>query len=434
MPRFLLTTFGSLGDLHPYLAVGRELLARGHAVTLLTHEPYRLRVTNAGLAFAPLAPDFDAFPDPVGLMRQAMQEHRGSDFIFRKLVVPFLREQMQATCAAAEQHDVIVSHPVTLMTPHVAEAAGKPWASASLQPCTMFSRMDPSCLPNLALVTRIMRLGPRVADLMYRLMMVASRPMLRECDVLRAELGLPATSRHPLLESMFSPHLHLALFSPVFAPPQADWPARTIATGFPLHDRGESGEGVSEALQTWIMSGEAPLLFTLGSSAVNDPGAFFTESAIASKRLGRRAVLLVGIHPQTRQAMAQDAAPLLEHAPNSDVVAVAYAPHSEVMPHAAAVVHQGGIGTMAQALRSGRPMLVTPFSHDQPDNAEHAQRLGVARVVTRRAYRAPLVADVLGRLLADPDIATAASSVGERVRAERGSAAAADALERLAAQ
>ncbi|MEO5989803.1 MAG: glycosyltransferase [Candidatus Eisenbacteria bacterium] len=434
MPRFLLTTFGSLGDLHPYLAIGRELLARGHGVTVLTHEPYRMRVTNAGLAFAPLAPDFDSFPDPVGLMRQAMEEHRGSVFILRALVVPFLREQMNATRAAAEHHDVILSHPVTLMTAHVAEAMHKPWASASLQPATMFSRVDPPYFPNYGMVMRIMRLGPPVANLLYRLMMVASRPMLRECDVLRAELGLPATSRHPLLESVFSPHLHLALFSPVFAPPQSDWPAQTVVTGFPLHDRGEQGEGMSKALNAWLDSGDAPLLFTLGSSAVNDPGSFFTESATAARRLGRRAVLLVGTHPKTREPLTQDAAPRLEDAPTADVVAVAYAPHSEIMPRTAAVVHQCGIGTMAQALRSGRPMLATPFGHDQPDNARHAQRLGVARVVTRRAYRAGPVAHVLERLLSDPAIAAAAATVGGKIRAEDGAAAAADALERLAAR
>jgi len=163
MARFLLTTFGSLGDLHPYLAVGRELVARGHAVTVLTHEPYRARVARAGLAFGPLAPDLEAFPDPAGVMRMAMDERNGSRYILEHLVVPYLREQLTVTRAAAEQHDVLVSHPVTLMTPHVAEAARKRWASVSLQPSTMFSRIDPPFFPNVALLSRLMRSGPGVA-------------------------------------------------------------------------------------------------------------------------------------------------------------------------------------------------------------------------------------------------------------------------------
>ena len=434
MARFLLTTFGSLGDLHPYLAVGAELVARGHAVTVLTHEPYRARVTHAGLAFAPLAPDLNAFPDPPAVMRLAMDERRGSQYILEHLVLPYVREQMNTTRMLGAQHDVLVSHPLTVMTPHVAEAMGKRWAGVSLQPSVMFSRIDPPLFPSIALLSRLLRIGPGVAEVVYRLLMTVSRPMLRPVDVLRAELGLPATRRHPILESLFSPHLHLALFSPVFAPPQADWAPNTVTTGFPLHDRGEAGEGMSHALTAWLEAGEPPIVFTLGSSAVHDPGPFYAESTNAARSLGRRAVFLVGVDPRTHTALPQSAAPLLQDAPTSDIVAVAYAPHSELMPRAAAVVHQGGIGTMGQALRAGRPMLVVPFSHDQPDNAMRAKRLGVARTVPRRAYRAATVATALGALLADPRVLAAAKTVGERIRAEHGAQVAADALERLALQ
>ena len=197
MARFLFTTFGSLGDLHPYLAIGAELVARGHAVTVLTHEAYRLRVTRVGMAFLPLAPDLDAFPDPAAVMRKAMDERTGSEFIMRTLVAPYLREQMNATRVAAADHDVLFSHPVTLMTPHVAEALAKPWASASLQPSTMFSRVDPPHLGSIAAIWPLMRLHPVIAELMYRIMMTVSRPMFRECDVLRG-LPLDTTRLDPL--------------------------------------------------------------------------------------------------------------------------------------------------------------------------------------------------------------------------------------------
>lgn len=433
MSRFLITTFGSLGDLHPYVAVGRELVARGHRVTVLTHEPYRMRVTGAGLDFAPLAPDLSAFPDPPALMRAAMDEQRGSQFILENLVVPYAREQMLATRAAAAQHDILVSHALTTMTPHVAEALSMRWASVSLQPSVMFSRIDPPFFPNIAWAWPLMRLHPLVAEVVYRLLMTASRPMLRPCDVVRAELGLAPTSRHPIFESLFSPHLHLAMFSPVFAPPQADWRPSTVTTGFPVYDRGANGEGMSAELTAWLAAGDAPLLFTLGSSAVHDPGGFYRESALAARELGRRAVLLVGSDPQTGEPLRQTSAPLLTDAPHEPIVAVDYAPHSELMPRAAMTVHQGGIGTMGQALRSGRPMLVAPYSHDQPDNARLAKRLGVAAVIGRRQYRADAVAAALARLLNDTTASAASARVGEQVRRERGAETSADALERLAA-
>jgi UDP:flavonoid glycosyltransferase YjiC (YdhE family) len=100
-----------------------------------------------------------------------------------------------------------------------------------------------------------------------------------------------------------------------------------------------------------------------------------------------------------------------------------------LFPRAAAVVHQGGAGTLAQALRAGRPMLVVPHAHDQPDNAARVTRLGVARTIRPRAYRGRRVARELERLLGDRSIGTRASDVAALVRAEGGAGAAAAAID-----
>jgi len=113
------------------------------------------------------------------------------------------------------------------------------------------------------------------------------------------------------------------------------------------------------------------------------------------------------------------------------MIEVRYSPHSLVFPRAAAIVHQGGIGTTAQALRSGRPMLVVPFAFDQFDNAERARRLGTAEVLYRSRYNARRAERLLRRLLEDSSYSHAAASIGEKVRAETGCIAAADAIETL---
>ena len=79
---------------------------------------------------------------------------------------------------------------------------------------------------------------------------------------------------------------------------------------------------------------------------------------------------------------------------------------------AAAIVHQGGIGTTAQALASGHPSLVVPFAHDQFDNAERVARLGVGRALYRSKYNAKTAESVLGKLLGDKSIAEAAKQIG----------------------
>ena len=111
------------------------------------------------------------------------------------------------------------------------------------------------------------------------------------------------------------------------------------------------------------------------------------------------------------------------------VLTAEYAPFSELFSRASAIVHQGGVGTTAQALRAGRPMLFVPFAHDQPDNAARVVRFGVARQIDRKQYRAKKVAAELRKLLSDPAYAVKAQEVGRRIQSEDGVAAACDAIE-----
>ena len=111
-----------------------------------------------------------------------------------------------------------------------------------------------------------------------------------------------------------------------------------------------------------------------------------------------------------------------------------YAPYSALFPRAELVVHQGGVGTTAQCLRAGRPMLIMPYSHDQPDNARRMRRMGVARVIQRTSYKPWRVARRLRTMLADPEFEARARSVAEEVGREDGVKSACDALEALQAR
>jgi UDP:flavonoid glycosyltransferase YjiC (YdhE family) len=283
----------------------------------------------------------------------------------------------------------------------------------------MMSAHDPSAMPALPFLWASRRLGPGVYGALARFLRWAVRGWGEPVERLRAEAGL-GPAAEPLIEPMRSPHLVLALFSGLLAAPQPDWPARTVLAGFPFLDEAGGGGGLSPELERFLAGGPPPIVFTLGSSAVRDAGRFFEHSAAAAARLGRRAVLLVGPDAQNRPGALPPG-----------VVAAEYAPHARLFPRAAALVHQGGIGTTGEAMRSGRPMLVVPFAHDQPDNAERLRRLGVARVLPRHRYRPQRAADELARLLAEPECAARAAAVGARVRAEDGVGAACDALEAL---
>jgi UDP:flavonoid glycosyltransferase YjiC (YdhE family) len=230
---------------------------------------------------------------------------------------------------------------------------------------------------------------------------------------------------NPVIDGQFSPFGTLALFSPQFAAPQLDWPVNSQTAGFLFYDRRGEGfglppehpSGLSEGLKKFLEAGPAPLLFTLGSSAVMQPGTFYYESAIAAKALGMRAVMLVGKG---------------EHVslPPDDTLHVEeYASYTALMPRCAAIVHQGGIGTVAQALRAGRPMLVVPWAHDQPDNAERLRRLGVARVQNRGSYTAAAATTHLRELTRNETYSHKAAALAKSISQEDGLTVACNAIE-----
>ena len=118
-----------------------------------------------------------------------------------------------------------------------------------------------------------------------------------------------------------------------------------------------------------------------------------------------------------------------------DSICVAeYAPYSALFPRASLVVHQGGVGTTAQCLRAGRPMLIMPYSHDQPDNARRMSRMGVARVIQRSRYKPWRVARRVRKMLNDPEYAEHARIAADEVARENGVKTACDALEALQAR
>ncbi len=165
-------------------------------------------------------------------------------------------------------------------------------------------------------------------------------------------------------------------------------------------------------------------MFTLGSAAVMAAGDFYEVSAKAAIELGKRAVLLIGADPRNK---------LKEKLPDSICVAQ-YAPYSALFSRASLVVHQGGVGTVAQCLRAGKPMLIMPYSHDQPDNARRMKRLGVAKVIQKSDYTPRKVTRKLRKMLDDPEFAEKAHAVAEQLRGEDGVKTACDALEGLYAK
>jgi rhamnosyltransferase subunit B len=416
MARIVLTTWGSYGDVNPYLGLALALKARGHQPVLATAAYYRPAVEREGIEFRGVRPDID--PGNSEIVARVMHPKRGPEVILRELMLPSVEDSYQDLRDAVRGADLLVSHPITFAAPVLAHKTGIPWISSVLAPISFFSTHDFPVLPFAPSFKRLERLGPWAAPLLYKIARRATRDWAAPVYTFRARLGLPRGD-NPIYEGQHSPRLVLALFPRVLAEPQPDWPANVRITGRIPFDAAH-GKSLSPELEDFVGQGPPPVVFTLGSSAVLAAGDFYEQSIAAVRHLGLRGMLLAGTEGAAR--LARKAC--------KDILVVDAAPHSKLFPKAAVIVQQCGIGTLGEALTAGRPILAVPFSHDQPDNAYRVQRLGIARVLYPRQYRMPRVAQELRRVMDHSEHKRAALKVAAEVCAEDGLAIACNAIEK----
>src|SRR5579862_1827786 len=129
--RVLITTFGSYGDLHPYLAIGAELKRRGHAVTIASSAVYRAKVEREGLGFCAVRPDVQL--ENREMLAYVMDARRGSERVVRYLAES-VRESFEDTEAAAREAELILTHPTSLGAVLAAQKLSLPWVSSVLAP------------------------------------------------------------------------------------------------------------------------------------------------------------------------------------------------------------------------------------------------------------------------------------------------------------
>lgn len=420
MKKVVLASVGSLGDLHPFIAVGLALKRRGLDAVLAVPQSYVAKVERSGLKAHAIFPDFETLgvTQEIGTAAAAKRLMRDPDFLVRSVFLDHLSDTATKLEEAARGAAAIVS---TSFAPGemVAEKLALPIIPAVLQPYMMFSASEPP----VSLEFWMLRSWPKtrwgVAFNRLALQMIYGEMRRRyggSINCVRRANGLGPATTVPILGLPPAP-LTLALYSPVLGAPMLDHPPNTLVTGAVFFDS-ESGapETLDEEALAFRSKGEPPLVFSLGSFVVNAPGNFYRESLAAARLLGRRAVLLTG---------GGEAPP-----PADDVLIRTYVPHSQIFPLAAAIIHHGGAGTTAQALLAGKPQIVVPHMGDQWDHGARIQRLGVGKFVRPDQYRAARVANALKELFAEPAVAQRAQQIGIQISAERGAETAAEAIER----
>jgi UDP:flavonoid glycosyltransferase YjiC (YdhE family) len=412
--RFLLTSWGSYGDLHPFLALGRGLRARGHEVTLVGHPDWAAETQIAGLRFVstgePSREDFvKEHPEILSMKWGGLVSLHT---LVHHAIAPGFDQVLAALRTEAPAHDMLVAHHFVFPAPIAAELSGKPFATVSLAPGVVPSAHT---LPGANFgQARGGMLGRAWNRFIWAGGSLVSRAMVDPLiNRLRAKHGLP-----PVRDAIFaahSPRLNLQLYSEHFAPRPPDWSGEKKIAGFCFYDP-PSAPKLAPEIEDFLTRGEPPVLFTLGSVAVQNPGHFFEHAVKTLAALKLRGILLIG--PETnRPARLPDS-----------VLAASYAPYGLLMPRVRAVVHQCGIGTLSHTLRAGVPSVACPFAFDQPNNARRLEALGVANFVMPYQRSTHFIAAALTLLLRG-DAPARAQRLGEIIRAEDGVARACEILE-----
>ena len=417
MARIVLTTFGSWGDLFPLLGLGHELAARGHTPVFAITPAGEDLVVAEGFEFAPVGPHFgfDEYRDHLAILEGQLRGVGSLFSIMRRIAIPHLQGAVEDLGRAIVGADLVLTHPVQLAAPIAAEAAGIPWATVSVFPGLLpTAHVAPQFVPwsPPGAAGRVVNRGAWGAA-----HVLTAGLFNRGINGARRRAGL-APQRFAFIEQAASPHGVVILCSPAYEPVPPDWPDNASTTGFVRFDN-PAALGMPDDVAEFLAAGPPPVVVTLGASSALDPGTFWDDAIATLEERDQRAVFLVA-RDEHRIGRLADRAGVWS-----------YVPLSALLPHARAVVHHGGFGTMVETIHAGIPSVTLPRAFDQIHHADRLRELGVGVTVPWARFSKQRLGDALDQVLSSPAMAVRAQELARTLGHENGTQRAGDAVEAI---
>lgn len=383
MTNILLSAQGTLGDLVPILRIGSILQAGGDSATLVTHSAYEKVVREAGLEFAPsdTREKFEQYIADLALC----ETPRGNIEFQKRHVLPMAEREVALLSERCVSPDTILigSHLLMLGPQLVAEKTGLPlirvfWAAVTVARFALFEIM----------------VGEVLAP---------------EIDAIRTRMGLPKVSDWAAWARY--PQRNIGAWPDWFAAPAPDWPQGLdlVLSGFLSRDELKE-DPISAELDEFLQDGAPPVLITGGTGTYIQKG-FYAACVEGCRRAGRRGILVT----RFRESIPDPLPEQIKWFP--------HLPFVSLMPRLAGVIHHGGMGTLALALRFGTPQLILAMGSDRPDNAQRLQMLGVAEYLPPAQWKPELVAEALNRLVDSPTVHARCRETALRIHADDPAAA-----------
>jgi rhamnosyltransferase subunit B len=379
---YLVITAGSNGDIYPFVGLARSLQAIGRQVTFITSTYHANLVRRAGIDCLGFGTDDDYLR--VVKNPDLWHPRKGFKVLFAGYG-EHLRQMEGAIKSLSNRGPLIaIAHPLAIAGAAIGRERGliQSIVAAYLAPSNIKTCHDPLQIGPHAVPGWVPMRWRRALWRFLERGWIDPVP-LGEINAVRETLSLPKVGSF-LGHMAEAPDLSVTLFPPWFGPPMPDWPSPMVLGEFPLFDA-STADCFSEELSRFLASGHKPVVFTAGTGNIF-AGEFFVCALAAVEKLGRRAIFLTGERNQVPPRLPVS------------VLWQPYVPLSALLPHAAALVHHGGIGTTAEALRSGTPQLIAPFAWDQFDNGARVASLGAGMMMGARRMRPIALQHKLGAL------------------------------------
>lgn len=409
--KILITTYGTLGDVQPYVALGKGLIDAGHQVILATSERFGDFVEGHGLTFQHMDDGLLALIDTD--QGKSMLENTTNIFdVVRqniklgKQIKPLQIAQLRETCELVKRimPDFLLYHPKTGAAPHIAEKLGI--GCALVTPIPMLVPTAEWPFPVLPKV----KLGGWYNRLSYSIITALSGIFLgKYIRNVRSDIDLKPLKKFDLLKNgkeQDIPVLHIV--SEAVLPRPKDWPTSAYMTGYCFLDREEPWKPPSD-LQNFLDAGTPPVYVGFGSMAGRDPQQLTRTVVEALKCAEVRGIIATGWGGMKG-----------ENLPDS-ILQIKNAPHDWLFPRVSAVVHHGGAGTTAAALCSGRPSIIVPFFGDQPFWGRLVHSIGAGtKPIPRKKLTSGQLAAAIMAATSNPNLMNKAEEIGYKIRHEDG--------------
>jgi UDP:flavonoid glycosyltransferase YjiC (YdhE family) len=405
--RITILTVGSRGDVQPFIALGLGLQQAGHTVQLATHSPFQAMVHSYGLEFAPIEGDVPALM--AGETGQQMLETGNPLQLIQRyaqMVEPLLAQGMADSWKACQSSEAIIGTAYTSWGYDIAQKLGIPFYFAALMPQSANPDFPfPSLPPTLPLGGFLNSLTYPVLLEGFGLMFRKSINQFRQTTLQLSPLPR-WTGLYGRLDKAGVPYLYG--FSPTVVPKPSNWETRLHVTGYWFLEHPQDWTP-PEDLLAFLAAGSPPVYIGYGSMTGREPFRMTDMALAALAKTGQRGILLTGWGGICAADLPET------------VFKLESAPHDWLFPRMAAIVHHGGAGTSAAALRAGVPSVVVPFFGDQPFWAHRLLQLGVTPApIPKSSLTADRLAAAIAIAVSDETMHQRVRVIGNQIRADNG--------------